>query len=419
MRPRLLASLVAVTALRAFAEGEAPAPAPESKPRLTIVPFTVLSAEVPLRASAKAVGMLAQEFKSTDAFVLVDAKKAAGTDALNEALSEARKGVDEAKELRAKKKFRLAEETLTHAIAQYRAATPVLPEVGELVDAWALLSAVQYNTGRDDEGAKSLSTALGLAVDRELPLAQTSTLFSRVVADARKGLKDGARGSLLIESTPEGSPVVLDGQPLGVTPLLVKEVPPGAHTWAVQLPSGEQQGGFVDVVGNKQATLKVLGANKDAESRLLTAVAQNHVDADALAAAREQAKETEAEYVLFGALTKEGKGLALDTFVLAAKTGEVRRLPHASFDTELLSVGMEFYNLASELSKKGPQVGDGVKVPGLVSLAMVGKSASTTEAKYGVVPGRDLSPDGLEADGKEPVKEEPKKDQRRAPLKKK
>ncbi len=416
---RLLLALTTTLSLSAVAQGEAtPAPA-GPKPKLTVMPFAALTGDVPQRAGAKAVGMLTTEFKSADSFSLVDAKKEKSTTAAEESIETARAAVKEASELRGKKKFRLAEEALQRAITAYKNAPGSLADLAEVVDAYALLSAVQFNTGRDDEGAKSLNQALTLAPERELPLAQTSALFARVVTDARKGIKDGAKGSVMLESAPSNAPVLLDGLALGSTPLAVKDVPPGLHFWKATLPSGESLGGIVEVVAGKQASAKAASASKDPESRLLSSLAQNKLDADLVAAAREHAKSAEADLVVFGALSKEGKGLALDTFLFAASTGDVRRMARASFDTELLSAGMEFFNLAGELAKKGDKVGEAVKVPSSVSMTLItGGSAKLAEAKYGVVPGKEP---GLDDAAPEPTKDDgprkPLEQKRRGPLK--
>jgi tetratricopeptide (TPR) repeat protein len=357
-------------------------------------------------------------------FRSVEAKKKEA-EAAADALAEARKAVEEAKELRAKKKFRLADEALTKALGLFQKNAAGVTEIGEVVDAYALLSAVQYNTGRDEEGLKSLTTAIGLAPDRDLPLAATSALFARVVTDTRKALKESVKGQLLIESTPGNATLLIDGLALGSTPLTVKDVPPGLHFWRAALPNGELQGGVVEVTSGKQANVKATSASKDPESRLLSSVAQNKIDHDALAAAKEYAGANTADLLIFGGLSvKVGKGLVLDSFVYAVATNEVRRLPRATFDAELLNAGMEFYNLAGEVAKKGAETGEAVKVPASVSFDLVGQSAKVAEVKYGVVPGKAAAAEaleGLEAGGKEPGKDDgPRKPLvPRAPLKKK
>ena len=415
---RLLSVLIISSAAVASAQEAAPA----AKPKLTVMPFAALTGDVPPRAGAKAVGMLTTEFKSADSFALVDAKKDKAASSAEEALEKARKEVNDAKDLRGKKKFRLADEALVRALTQYKTGAPALTDVAEVVDAYALLSAVQFNTGRDEDGARSLNQALTLAPERELPLAQTSALFGRVVADARKALKDGPKGSALIESSPSNAPVFIDGLALGSTPLVVKDIPPGMHLWRVTLPSGEAVGGTFDVAGGKQSAVKAVSSSKDPESRVLTSLAQNRVDADLLSAAKEYAKASEADLVVFGALSREGKGLTLDAFLFANSSGEIRRMGRASFDTELLNAGMEFFNLAGELAKKGDKVGEAARVPSSVSLTLVsGGSSKQAEAKYGVVPGKEAVDDGAATTSGEPPKDDgprkPLDGKKRGPLK--
>jgi hypothetical protein len=125
---------------------------------------------------------------------------------------------------------------------------------------------------------------------------------------------------------------------------------------------------------------------------------------------------------VFGTLSREGKNLALDAFIYAAKGGEVRRLNRAAFDTELLSAGVEFFNIAGTLSAKGPKAGDAVKVPSNVAPNLGPSGVKVAEAKYGVQPGKGDALDVGEPDAV-PAKEEgnrkPLGDGKRSPLKKK
>ncbi len=421
----LVSALVFVSSLCLAAEPAVapPAAAPAAAaPRLAILPFAALGPDVPQKTGPKAAGMLTTEFKSVEAVVLLDTRKAnAGADPFAEGLASARKGVEEAKDLRKKRKFRLADEALAKAVAGYRALAPGVTDIAEVADAYALWSAVQYNTGRDEEGFKSLSTALGLAPDRELPLAATSALFSRVVADTRKGVKASAKNLLAIESTPAGGAVFVDGIPLGGSPLQVKEVPAGLHFWKVALANGETVGGVVDVVNGKPAKVSGTSTTKDPESRMLAQLAQNKLDAELVAAAKEQAAALSADLLLFGTLSKDGKGLALDSFLYVASANEVRRLQRAHFDGELLSAGMEFFNLAGTLTARGAKVGELVKLPAAVISGPAPNGTKLAEAKYGVQPGKEIALEGVEP--VEAVKDDgprkPLENKSRAPLKKK
>jgi tetratricopeptide (TPR) repeat protein len=332
--------------------------------------------------------MLTQELKSADAFQLVDAAPSRPEGPEAAALERARARVEEAKAHRAKRKFRLADEALTQAIADYHQAAAALSDVGELVDAFALAAAVQYNTGRDDEGQRSLDQALTLAPTRPLPLAATSPLFAKLVERRRTLLQEGPKGSLRLESSPSNVPVMVDGLPLGATPLVVKDVPPGLHVWRVQLPTGEALGGLIEVRAGSQATVRATSASKEPAARLLAALASNALTADAVAAAKEHAKAAGVELLMFGALSREGKDLALDAFLLGTATGALRRLPRSRFDSELLSAGMEFYRLAGELAKQGEALGEAMKVPASVAVALAPASTKPSETTYGAGPGQ-------------------------------
>src|SRR5919197_1010528 len=212
-------------------------------PRIAVVPFAALSGDVPPRAGAKAAGLLSAELKNVDGLVLVEARGATQADPSREALAEARRGVEEAKKLRALRQFRAAEASLSKALERYAQAAPALTEVDELQDAYVLLAAVRYATGRDEEGEQTLALALSLAPNREPPLARTSPLFPRTVAASRKKVLESAKGSLRVESTPPGAGTLVDGVAIGATPIHLKDVPPGLHLWRVLLPSGEAAGG--------------------------------------------------------------------------------------------------------------------------------------------------------------------------------
>ncbi len=409
---RVLLSCLLLSSV-ARAEGD-----PKTLPSLSVLPFASLG-DVPPRAGQKAAGMLSTEFKSAEAVRLIEPKKGKETDLFAEPLAGARKLVTEAQDLRKKKKFRLAEEALLKALAAYKAVPAGLTDIGEVVDAWALLSAVQYVTGKDDEGRKSLLAALSLAPDRELPLAQTSPAFSKVVFDTRKAIASGPKGTLQLETTPSGA-AFIDGVPLGGTPMLVKDVPPGLHYWRVALPSGEQLGGTVEVAAGKLAKASGTAVSKDPLARVLTSLSLNKVDAELVAAAKEHAGKDGSEWVVFGALSSNGKGLSLDSFLYAAKENEVRRLERTNFDTELLSAGVEFYKIAGAVAAKGAKVGDVVKVPSAVTDKISAAGSKPADVRYGQNARKEASLD-TPADAPEPTKDEPRKplEQSRKPLIKK
>ncbi|MGQ0504984.1 MAG: PEGA domain-containing protein [Myxococcaceae bacterium] len=384
------------------------ASAQEASRKFTVLPFAALSGDVPQRAGVKAAGMLTTELRNAEGFAPTETKKSPKADPHQDGLAKARNSVEEAQKLRTARKFRLAEDALQKALTEYKTASAGLTDVGELVDTFALLAAVQFNTGQDEEGQKSLDTAIGLAPTRELPLAKTSPLFSKVVEATRKGLNEKPKGSLLVESTPSGAGVLIDGVTLGSTPLIIKDIPAGTHAWRIQLP-GEVAGGLTDVAANKQTKVNGQTNGQDAESKLYASLSQNRLDAAALAAAKEEATTAGADLVVFGALSRNGKDLALDSFVFVAASNEVKRLPRSQFDTELLSAGMELYNLAGAMKQK--LSGESVRVP--AQITQLGGGARVAEVQYGAKNAvKDVT------DEQTPAKEEKREPLKRTPLRK-
>ena len=102
-----------------------------------------------------------------------------------------------------------------------------------------------------------------------------------------------------------------------------------------------------------------------------------------------------------------------------AQANEVRRLQRTTFDTELLSAGMEFYNLAGALTAKGSKVGDLVKVPSAVTNGPAPVGTKVAEAKYGITPGKELAVDEPVEGVKDDGVRKPLEGKSRAPLKKK
>jgi hypothetical protein len=231
-----------------------------------------------------------------------------------------------------------------------------------------------------------------------------------VVQDARAALEKAPKGSLLVESTPAGAMVTVDGVDLGPSPLLVNDVPAGTHLWRVQLPSGETVGGVVEVLATKQAKVEARGSGADPESRILAGLSTNRLEPQVVAAVKEHAEAAKAELVVFGALSKDGKNLALDGFLYVASKGEVRRLPRTTFDSELLSAGMEFYQLVGKLTKEGhAQVAAVVRVPAPVAEATIARP-KVTEVAYGVQPAAPVvtDPSAVETQDVSPAKGGPR-----------
>jgi hypothetical protein len=345
--------------------------------RYAVMPFAALAGDVPPRAGHKAAGMLTTELKNVEGLQVQDGKKAS-TEPVADRLAAARAQLEEAKNLRTQRKFGKAEEVLKRALADYKTHASILTDVGEVADAYALLAAVQYNTGRDDDGLKSLKSALNVAPGRELPLAKTSPSFSKLIEQTRAAVESGPKGTLVIQSVPSGAPVFVDGIALGKTPLSVRDIPPGMHHYRVPVPSGEPAGGLVEVEAQKTAQISAAPQGTDPEAKLAAALAKNKLDDTAVAAAKAWGQSAQASDVVFGALDKDGGALALYPFVVNVSSGQVRRLAKATFDAELLSAGVELLKLAGEV----PKGSESAKLPSAVAPEKMDSREKPAEVRY-------------------------------------
>jgi len=337
--------------------GALPASAkPGTAVKVAVLPFQALSADVPARAGPRVTARLISEVHPTQGLALAEPPRAS-EGAPPAPLATARAAVKEATAAREARDFARADAALGRALDAYAAGAADLTESSELADAHALRAAVRYATGRDEDAAASVTHALALAPGRPLPLASTSPLFAKTVERVRASHQSRPRGSVRFDSVPYGLPVTLDGQPVGAAPVQVTEVPPGAHLWRAVLPSGEAVGGVVEAVSGRQTVVTARPPGTGPDATLALALASNRLDATALDAASALGRSAGADLVVFGTVTREDAGLALDPFVLAPGDKAPRRLPRLTVDTGLLDAGPLLRGCVAALAARGVEAG--------------------------------------------------------------
>src|SRR5262245_50040417 len=98
-----VAALTLLAAVSAQAEDQ-------PKPKVAVVSFAALSGDVPQRAGQKAASMFSSELRNTGGFEVLDPPAVPAANPTLADLEAARAAFKEARELREKRKFRLAEE---------------------------------------------------------------------------------------------------------------------------------------------------------------------------------------------------------------------------------------------------------------------------------------------------------------------
>jgi hypothetical protein len=314
---------------------------------LLVVPFAALQGDVPARAGDKLAALLAEELK-TQGGPATTVASAPPRDGGAAALEVARAEVKRGRELITAGKPGAAAEVLAAAVDKlWGPAAPAVAAV-ELADALGWLARARFQ-GADDAGGKAaLIAAAKMSPGRALPAEEGSPQFTALATRERtQALVE--KGGLRVDSVPSGAACELDGHDIGRTPLLIQSVPVGDHLIKVSFPSGDVWATKVSIGKGDTAKVSAVAGGGGPGDRLAAGLAQNRVTPEALAAAKALLEESKAGAVLFGGLSRGGKGINADAFVLA-RGGDLRRLPRASVDGELLGAGTDLVPLLAGLA---------------------------------------------------------------------
>ncbi len=355
---------------------------PATGPKKTVVvPFVALSPQLPARIGTKAAAILEQELRNQGSFAVAPSAVTPVVAADETVLTSVKKLLSEASVLRGQRKFGDAEARCMAAIEALKAAPAAVTSAGEIADAFTALAVNQYSQGNDTMAEQNLRAALAVAPQRAVTLVEPSPLFAAVVEATRKTVLASATAQLAVESTPSRGVLSLDGVNYGAAPLRVAQVPAGWHWWRLVLPHGETVAGVIELSAGKSA--RVVGAPKAdrAEIRLMSLLAKNKVDAEVNALAGEILKANEATLLLTGLLMAEGDNVML-TPLLFSKAEPARKLVAMRFDGELLSAGVGFLQLTTELAQQDAKIGEVLRLPVATLVTQEGVGNAAREVSF-------------------------------------
>ncbi len=365
----LLASLAATPAIAAT--------------RIAVLTFAPLSGDLPNGAGDKVADLLASELKSVGELeVAPRPKKVEGL--ARDRLARAKQTLTNAREALAKHQPKEAQDDYEAALIEFRKALPALDDFQEFIDCTAELGALEYRRGNDDAGRGHLLEAMRLSSGHPLKVVTEAPSFAPVAEQLTHQIATLAKGSLRIDSTPEGAEIYVDGQDAGKAPVLLRDLPVGLQYVRAVLPSGELWGAVSDIAAT-QVPLR-LRAQSGAEgpaAEINAQLADNRIDPQAVAAARSAAKANEAALVVFGALHRTPDGLALDAFLYNSGKGQLNRLARVAFDTELLDAGLQMDKLVSEIQTRLATPGVELQLPARVADDRVSEGTLASEYRFG------------------------------------
>jgi hypothetical protein len=360
-----------------------PAASAVAATRIAVLTFAPLSGDLPNGAGDKAADLLASELKSVGELeVAPRPKKVEGL--ARDRLAQAKQKLAAARDALAKRQPKEAQEAYEAALVEFRQALPALDDFQEFIDCTAELGALEYRRGNDAAGRAHLLEAMRLSSGHPLKIVTEAPSFAPVAEELAHQIGALAKGSLRIDSTPEGAEIYVDGQDAGKAPVLLRDLPLGLQYVRGVLPSGELWGAVSDVApSDAPLRLRAQSGAEGPAAEINAQLADNRIDPQAIDAARSAAKANDASLVVFGALHRTPDGLALDAFLYNADKAQVNRLARVAFDTEMLDAGLQMDKLVSEIQTRLGTPGVELHLPARVADDRVSEGTLASEYRFG------------------------------------
>jgi hypothetical protein len=360
--------------------------------RIEVLTFAPLSGDLPQGAGEKGADILTVQLKGQSEFDVIPRQKSskgAGVEALalaRKRAAEGRKALDQRRPAEAQKAFEEAQQAYMKGLSE-------LSNFDELVNLTAELSTLLYRRGKDEQAAQVMTDALRVSVGHPPKILAQSPTYGPVAEALIKKVAALPKGSIRLDSTPEGAHVYIDGQDSGNAPVVLKSLPEGRHFLRAILPSGETWGEAVVVSSKGEAAhLRAQSGAEGPAAEVAAQLAENRLDPSILASLQQVAARENSALLAFGALTRTIDGVALDSFLYNAKANKISRLKRVAFDQEMLDAGLKMDKVVSEIQARVKGDPHPVDLPSKVVPDFVATKELPTEYMLGGPP-PEVSPD--------------------------
>lgn len=343
---RLAAVLLSALVLQASGVGRLSSAAFAAEPAASVVVLPVKGMEgVSEATAARFRELLISELKSREGVqpILPSSSSPSIAPSSTEALDDIQKGQKSLADLR----FDAAATALKAGIAAM-VKQPESIDWKTLIGAYVSLAVASFRSGDEDGAQKALMAVARLAPDYKLPDGQYPPIFVREHEKARRRADKGVRGSVSVEGPP-GSTAFVNGEDLGMVPVLQENLSAGVHYVKVEGTRGELFGAAVEVKGGvAKVTARFAPASAPATAHAAIGPRIDAADLKTLASACEAAG---ASFAVAGILYRTGDhqltaGLAL----YSAQHRALTALAPRAFDHELLTANVEAYKLVDEIA---------------------------------------------------------------------
>lgn len=363
------AHLLGVVAVARAQDGQ-PAAGPSKPasalPTVVVLPLQPAQSEVPALVTQRFTELLAQELKSGRVVnVVAVATPSSGPEVEDPglvAMRQADKAYAEGREKYRKQSYEEAAKAFGASLKLLQDNLASVGDYGFLADVYLWHGLALFRASNEDESKLALERALLVRPDLQIDSRKVDApVFLNLVEKLRKSLRERARGSLVVATTPPGCELLVNGVLRGKTPVDLRGVPSGWHHLRVSCPGHVPKADAREVKPNAATTVALtldsararggVAVGPDPLPPLLSRLRQGIVNNDTTALAQEIALRAGAELSVLGYLVRQEGEYVLRAYLHRAQDGRLVPLAAVRFDLELLGATQEGARLARSVEK--------------------------------------------------------------------
>lgn len=373
--------------------------AAQGQTKIYVAPFQSVQGSAPDDVAVQTTDLIRSELSNIDALDVLEgpglgpeesaaAPQAAPTPLKERELKQANKQFEAARRLMDKNKFGRAAREFQKAIRMYNDALESITDYQPIFDSLFFQAICQFRSAQEDKAERTLAKLIRVNPEMEISEDDFPPIFVKEFNKVKKRTMTEPRGSLLVESKPEGARVFLNGKEMEQpTPVKLDQVMRGEHYLRV-----EQTGGLIfvkKVVAYARRTEKVMASfGTETEGpgmagpigQIVKGLKGNRINFEVKDQTKTLSHKIGAEYVLMGGVSQNPRGgYAVHSYLFRSSGSQITALSPLKFDVDMLQASIEVFKLAEEVSNKVRDFGKPIVnpiiqvVPGLTATQVATK----------------------------------------------
>ncbi|MDR0966354.1 MAG: PEGA domain-containing protein [Myxococcales bacterium] len=252
-----------------------------------------------------------------------------------------------------------AEENLRAAINEFSKAAPVMESCGEICDTLIHLAGIEFLKGEEKSAREAIGDVLAMDDSFKFDGAAFDKAFMLLYREIQqRKMNQGRLGMLVVESSPTGARVFVDGEDRGYTPVTFDHLPVGKHILRVERAGYISYGQMVEVSEAGASTVKARLNPTDEFASIADNVETLSKDIDRRRGSRALARvgaKLQVERALLGTIRTENARVKLNLIlvdfteqsILAADSKIFQEDEYGEIAKEVQRLGMKVINAAN------------------------------------------------------------------------